>query len=52
MVVAAAAQQTSTAKLHAFFFQKTVPALRVNETKLTSRNAFLVNLVALGSKKE
>ena len=35
------------------FFQKnlkTVPALRVNEAKLTSRNAFIVNLFALVKK--
>ena len=27
-------------------------ALRVNETKLTSRNAFIVNIFALESEKE
>ena len=45
----AAVQQTSTAKLPAFFFNfKTVRAVRINETKLTSRNAFIVNLFGLG----
>ena len=43
------AQQTSTAKMIAFFIRvlKTVNALRVNEAKLTSRNAFISNLFAL-----
>ena len=31
---------------------KTMRALRVNETKLTSRNAFIVNIFALESEKE
>ena len=50
----AAAQQTSTEKLPAFFqkLYKTVRALRVNETKVTSRNAFIDNLSALESEKE
>ena len=49
-----AAQQTSTAKLAAFFqkFKKTVRAQRVNETKVTSRNAFIDNFFALESEKE
>ena len=47
-------QQTSTVKLNAFFFKilKTARALRVNETKATSRNAFIGNRFALESKKE
>ena len=50
----AAAQQTSTAKLAATFqnFQKTVRTLRVNEIKVTSRNAFIDNVFALESEKE
>ena len=38
----------------AFFkkLKKTVRALRVNETKITLRNAFIDNLFALKSKKE
>ena len=38
----AAVQQTSTAKLHAFFqrFKTEVGALKVNETKITTENAF------------
>ena len=42
-------QQTSTAVLSAFFqtFSKTVRGLRVNETKVTSRNAFIVNLFCI-----
>ena len=49
----AAAQQTSTPKLAAFFqkFWKILRALRVNETKVTSRNAFIDNLLALESEK-
>ena len=49
-----AAQQTSTAKLPAFFRKilKTVRALRVNETKFTSRNAFIFNVFALEKEKE
>ena len=49
-----AAQQTSTAKLTAFFqkFLKIVPALRVNEAKVTWRNAFIDNRFALESEKE
>ena len=40
---------TIIARLPAFFqnFLKTLCALRVNETKLTSRNAFIFNLFAL-----
>ena len=50
----AALQQTSTAKLPGFFqkFLKTVLALRVNETKLISRNASMINLFKLESKEE
>ena len=46
-------QQTSTAILPVFFqkYLQKVLAVRVNETKLTSRNVFIVNL-ALGSEKE
>ena len=42
----AAAQQTSKAKLAAIFqkFKKTVRALRLKETKITSRNIFIDNL--------
>ena len=49
----AAAQQTSTAKLPAFFqkLKKTVRVLRVNEAKLTSRNTSIVNFFALESEK-
>ena len=49
-----AAQQTSVAKMPAFFqkFKKTVRALRVDETKVTSRNTFFVNVFALRSDKE
>ena len=47
-------QQTSTAILPVFFqkYLQKVLAVRVNETKLTSRNVFIVNLLALGSEKE
>ena len=47
------AQQTSKAKLPAFFqkLKKTVRALRVDEIKPTSRNAFIVDLLALESGK-
>ena len=50
----AAVQQTSPAKLPAFFqkFEKTWRALGVCETKVTSRNAFTVNLFALKSEKK
>ena len=50
----AAAQQTSTAKLPATFqiFLKTVPVLRIKESKLTSRNAFIFNFFALESEKD
>ena len=49
-----AAQQTSTAKLAAFFqkFKKARQALRVNETKVTSRNAFIDNLFGLESRRK
>ena len=49
----AAVQQTSTAKLAAFFqkLKKAVRALRVNESKVTSRNTFIDNLFALESEK-
>ena len=49
----AAALQTSTVKLTAFFkiFQKIVRVLRVNETKLPSRNVFIVHFFALKSEK-
>ena len=48
----AAARQTSTTTLPVFFqkFKKTVRPLRVNETKVTLRNAFIVNLFALVSE--
>ena len=51
--VTIAAQQTSTAKLVAFFtiFQKIVRVLRVTETKLPSKYASLVDLFALKSRK-
>ena len=54
MLVHAAAQQTSTAKLPAFFSKvsKRLHNLRVNETKVTSRKAVIVNLFALGSEKK
>ena len=50
----AVAQETSTAKLAAIFqkFQKTVRSPRVNETKVTSRNAFIDNLFALENNKK
>ena len=50
----ATAQQTSTAKLPTFFqkFLKIVHALRGNETKVTWRRAFIVNLFTLESEKE
>ena len=50
----AGAQQTSSTKLPAFFQKilKTVPALRVNETKATSRNAFIDNCFDLEGEKE
>ena len=50
----ASLQQTSTVKLVAFFhkFKKIVYALRVNETKVTLRNAFIDNIFALESEKE
>ena len=50
----AAAQQTNTATLPAFFqkSKKIVHARRVNETKVTLRNAFIVNLFASRSDKE
>ena len=37
----------STVKLPAFFqkFKKTVDTLRVNDTKLTSKNVFIIHLV-------
>ena len=49
----AAGQQTSTVKLTAFFkiFLKIVRVLRVNETKLPSRNVFIVHFFALESEK-
>ena len=48
------AERTGTAKLPAIFqkFQKTVWALRNNETKVTLKNAFIDNLFALESEKE
>ena len=47
-------QQTSTVKVPAIFQKvlKTVRTLRVNETKLTSGNAFISNIFALKSKKK
>ena len=47
-------QHTRKAKLSAFLpsFLKTGHALRVNERKLTLRNAFIVNLFGLESEKE
>ena len=50
----AAEQQTSNAKLAAMFqkFLKTVHPLKVNKTKVTSRNAFIENLFALESEKK
>ena len=47
-------QRTSTGKLPAFIkkLKKSVHAIKVNETKVTLRNAFLINLFALGSEKE
>ena len=49
----AVAQQTSTAKLAAIFqqFQKTVRSPRANESKVTSRNAFIDNIFALENEK-
>ena len=38
--------------LHIFKNFKTVHVLRVNETKLTSRNAFILHLFALGGENE
>ena len=48
----AAVQQTSTGKLAAFFqkFYKIVRALRVNETEVTSKIAFIDNFFALESE--
>ena len=50
----AAVQQTSATKLAVFLKKmlKIVCALRVNETKVTLRNAFIDNLFALESQKE
>ena len=47
-------QQTSTGKVPAFSKKnlKTARDLSVNETKLTSGNAFISNIVALESEKE
>ena len=49
----AAAKQTRTAQLPSYFqkHQDTVRDVRVNETKLTSRNAFTLDHFALGGKK-
>ena len=46
-------QKNCTTKLSGFFqaFQDTVHAVRVNETKLISENAFIVDLFALGSEE-
>ena len=46
------AQQDSTAKLTVFSekFEKIFLDLRVNETKLTSRKGFIVNIFELGNK--
>ena len=54
IIIIYAAQQTSTAKLAAFFqkFKKIVRTLRVNETKVTSINNFIDNLFTIKSKKE
>ena len=54
IIIIYAAQQTSTAKLAAFFqkFKKTVCALRVNETKVTLINNFIDNLFTIKRKKE
>ena len=48
------AQQISATKFAAFFQKqkKPVRALRVNETKVTSRTPFLGNLFTLESEKE
>ena len=47
-------KESSTGKLAAFFqkLKKTVPSLRVNEIKVTSRNTFIDNIFPLESKKE
>ena len=47
-------EQTSTAKLPGFFqiFQSTLHIPRFNKTKRASGNAFIVNRLALGGKKE
>ena len=46
-------EQTSAVKLAVFFkkLKKLVHALRVTETKATSRNAFIDSLFALESKR-
>ena len=46
--------QTSKVNLAAFFqkIYKTVPALRVNRTKVTLTNPFIDNLFALENEKE
>ena len=50
----AAVQQAGAVKLAAIFqnFQKTLWALRVNETKITLKNAFIDNIFSLESEKE
>ena len=50
----AAWYQTSKVNLAAFFqkIYKTVPALRVNRTKVTLTNPFIDNLFALENEKE
>ena len=54
MCWSAAGQQTSRPKLPAFFekLSKRVGILRVNETKVTSRNAFVDNIYELESENE
>ena len=45
--------RTSIGKLTSFFQKnKTVRSLKVNETKLTLRNVFILDLFALGGEKE
>ena len=48
-----AAQQVSTSKLTALFekLKKTVPAPRINESKVTMTNLFIDNIFALESGK-
>ena len=54
MYLFAGAEQTSTAKVSAFFqkFYKTVYALRVNETNFASRKALIEKIFALESVSE